>query len=257
MKINIGDIYREQQSNYNFVSEFSSGKILDITFGKYLDFKKSELLFSKKITEIWSLDLLNNDQYLTIRKLDSNKKIIFHKENIEKLKYIKFDSIFSFNLMQLTYDISSLLEIIRNCLSPNGTVIVSILNNNIYLNSNKDSLSIINFKQELNSYFSDVVLFSQGSSIQLAQYTKKVSSNIKSDLLVSKKSLIKHNIKKFFKLNNILQLFYLKNLSPLFQKYKNLRRKKKFKINPNKYDITPFDEKNSPVSILAVCKKII
>lgn len=254
LKVNIGDIYREQQSNYNFVSKFSSGKILDITFGKYLDFKKSELLLSKKITEIWSLDLLNNDQYLTIRKLDSNKKIIFHKVNIEELKYVKFDSIFSFNLMQLTYDISSLLEIFKNYLSPNGTVVISILNNNLYLNSNKNSLSIINFKQELNLFFSDIVLFSQGSSIELAQYTKKVSSKI---LLVSKKSLIKRNIKNFFKLNNTLHLFYLKYLLPLFQKYKNLRRKKKFKINPNKYDIIPFDETNSPVSILAVCKKII
>ena len=254
MKVNIGDIYREQKSNYNFVSEFSSGKILDITFGKYLDFTKSELLLSKKITEIWSLDLLNNDQYLTIRKLDSNKNIIFHKENIEELKHIKFNSIFSFNLMQLTYNISPALEIIKNCLSPNGVVVISILNSDIYLNSNKNLLSIIKFKQELDSFFSDVVLFSQGNSTQLAQYTEKVSSKT---LLVSKKSLIKRNIKKFFKLNNTLQLFYLKNLLPLFQKYKNLRRKKKFKIDPNKYDIIPFDKKNSPVSVLAVCKKII
>ena len=53
MKINIGDIYRDQASKYNFVKKFTSEKILDLTYGKYFDFAKSELLLSNGAKEIW------------------------------------------------------------------------------------------------------------------------------------------------------------------------------------------------------------
>ena len=95
MKINIGDIYRDQASKYNFVKKFTSEIILDLTYGKYFDFAKSELLLSNGAKEIWSLDLLNDQMSLTLRKHDKQKKVCFEKKCIDDLENIKFDLIIS------------------------------------------------------------------------------------------------------------------------------------------------------------------
>jgi len=261
LEINIGDIYREQRSKYDFVSKFSSEKILDITFGKFFDFTKSELLLSRGIKEVWSLDLLDNDQYLTVRKLNNGKKICYQKKDINELDHTKFDVIFSFNIMRVTENIESLLKIIKNCLLDEGIVVISILNTDVFLdsdnslNSSKQKLLLINdFKKTLKLFFSDVSFHSQGNSVQLKKFTENVTSK---NMMVTTKSSIKRNIKKFFKINKKLTSFYLKYILTLFQYYKNFRRARKLKIDPEKYNILPLDEKRLPVSIIAVCKKII
>ena len=77
MKIRTGDIYREQIPRYTLAKKIVSKKILDITYGKYMDYFKSELFLDNEATEIWSLDLLDNEQYLTLRQLNDKKKIQF------------------------------------------------------------------------------------------------------------------------------------------------------------------------------------
>lgn len=261
MKINIGDIYRDQRSKYNFVSKFSSGKILDITFGKYFDFAKSELLLSKGVNEVWSLDVLNNDQYLTVRKLDHEQKICFQKKDIKELEHTKFDSIFSFNIMRVTHNINPLLKIIQNCLSPNGVAVISIYNNDIFLNtdnlnsSKQKLLSTSDFKKTLKLFFSDVSLFSQGDISYMKKFTENVTS--KNVTLASTKSLVKHNFKNFFKTNVILQSFYLRYILSLYLYYKKLRRERKLKIDPEKYKIISYNEQKIPISIISICKNMI
>ena len=261
MKINIGDIYRDQRSKYDFVSKFSSEKFLDITFGKYFDFTKSELLLSKGVKEVWSLDVLNNDQYLTVRKLNHEQKICFQKKDIKELEHTKFDLIFSFNVMRVTYNINPLLKIIQNCLSPNGIVVISIYNNDVFLNpdnnlnsSKQKLLSTSDFKKTLKLFFSDVSFLSQGDISQIKKFTENIIS--KNVTLASTKSLVKHNFKFFFKTNVRLQSFYLKYILPLYLYYKKLRRERKFKIDPRKYEIISYDEQKTPISIIAVCKNM-
>ena len=258
MKINIGDIYREQASKYNFVNNYSSEKILDLTFGKQFDFAKSEILLSKNIKEVWSRDLLNNDRYLTVRKLNNEQKIYFEKKSIDELKNMKFDLITSFNTMRVTYNIDSILEILKNYLSNNGTAIISILNNDFMVDSKNSSnqifLSINNLKNLLNLNFLDISFFSQGDAIQMKTYSKNISST--NSTLVSTKSLAKKNFKKLFKITKMSQIFYLKYILSPYQFYKKFRRERKYKVDPKKYDIIPYSDDHTPISIMVVCKKL-
>ncbi len=259
MKINIGDIYREQASRYNFVNTYSSEKILDLTFGKYFDFAKSEILLSKNIKEVWSLDLLNNDQYLTVRKLNSEQKIYFEKKSINELKNIKFDLIISFNTMHITHNIDSILKIIKNHLFHDGIAMISILNNDFLIDSenhlNQNLLSVSNLKNLLKLNFSDISFFSQGDMIQMKTYSKNISST--NSTLVSTKSLVKKNFKKLFKITKMSQIFYLNYILFSYQSYKKFRRERKYKIDPKKYDIIPYCNDHTPISIMVVCKKLI
>lgn len=254
LKINIGDIYRQQKSKYDFVTQYNPKKILDITYGKFFDYAKSEILLSNGAEEIWSFDLLNNEQYVTIRKFDSEKRITYIKKDISELYDSKFDVILSFNVMKITKDLKSLLDITNNCISDNGLVIISILNNEIFENnSNSDNLllTIDDFQKQLKS-FSLISLFSQGDAIQLKNYTNNVLSK---NNLVGTKSSIKHSVKKFFKLNEKLTSFYLHYILRLYQFYKNKRRSKKLKISSTKYEVIPYSDQSTPISIIAVCKK--
>lgn len=259
LKINIGDIYREQKSKYDFVTQYNPEKILDITHGKFFDYAKSEILLSNGTKEIWSLDLLNNEQYVTIRKFNDEKKILYSKKNISELTKSKFDVIISFNVMKLTEDLKPLLEITKNCLSENGLSIISILNNEIFENnfnsvSNSQNMLLTtnDFKKQLTCIFSTISLFSQGDAIQLKNYSDNVLSR---NRLISTKSTIKHSVKKFFKSNDKLTSFYLHYILRLYQFYKNKRRSKKLKIPSTKYDVIPFSDQSTPISIIAVCKK--
>ena len=93
MKIKTGDIYREQIPRYTLAKKNVSKKILDITYGKFMDYFKSELFLDNGATEIWSLDLLDDEQYLTLRQLNNEKKIHLQIKNKNDLKTRKFDLI--------------------------------------------------------------------------------------------------------------------------------------------------------------------
>jgi len=262
LKINIGDIYRDQKSKYDFVGTFPSEKILDITFGKFFDFAKSELLFLRGAKEIWNLDLLNDDQYVTIRKINNSGTISFEKRNISELWHTKFNLILSFNVLRITFNMDSILKIIQNCLLHDGLVIVSILNNDVLFNNNSNltsskekSFSIKNFQNKLDSFFHDVDLFSQGKILQMEKYSEniKYKKNTLGNIIISLKKIFK----VFFNLNNKLQFLYLNYLRPLHLSYRNFRRKKKFYVDPKKYEIIPYVEKNKPISIIAICKNIV
>ena len=262
MKINIGDIYREQKSKYDFVSAFQSEKILDITFGKYFDFAKSKILFSSGAKEIWNLDLLNNDQYVTVTKINDSGKIIFQKKNIDKLWQTKFNLILSFNMMRISSNIDQILKIIQNCLSSDGLIVISILNNSVFsinnsnFSSSKETLFTIDlFEKKLLSNFHDVLFFSQGEISQIENYAKNII--YKKSFLGNFMYLIKKRLKSFFNQNTKRQIFYLQYLRPLYLLYKNFRRRKKFKINLKKYDVIPYNKEKIPISIIAKCKKII
>jgi SAM-dependent methyltransferase len=260
LEINIGDIYRDQKSKYDFASTFPSEKILDITFGKFFDFAKSELLFLSGVKEIWNLDLLNNDQYITIRKINNSGTISFEKRNIRELWHTKFNLILSFNVMCITSNIDSILKIIQNCLISDGLIIISILNNDIFLNNNSDltsfkekSFSIKNFEKKLNSYFHDVTLFYQGEISQMEKYSKNIVYNktILGNIMYS----IKKRLKVFINSNNTRQIFYLNYIRDLYLLYRNFRRKQKFGVDLKKYEIISYHKEKMPISIIAVCKK--
>ena len=111
MKIRTGDIYRVQYAKYNFGSQYVSGKVLDITCGKYLDFLKSDLFLKNGATEVLSLDLLNDDEYVISRHLE-HEKIISVVKNKKELDSMEFDTIIAFDVLSTQDNFNNLLKFI-------------------------------------------------------------------------------------------------------------------------------------------------
>ena len=137
MKIRTGDIYRVQYAKYNFCSQFVSGKVLDITCGKYLDFLKSDLLLKNGAKEVLSLDLLNDDQFITSRYLEK-KKIVCQIKNKKELDSMDFDLILAFDVLSTVDDFDDTLKFISKHLKSNGTSIISIVNDDGYDDNTHD-----------------------------------------------------------------------------------------------------------------------
>ena len=127
MKIRTDDIYRVEKTKYHFANSIISGKVLDITYGKYLDFTKSKLLLDHNVDEVWSLDLLDEKQHVILRKLNEGK-ITFEKHPKSKLDTISFDAILSFNIFSIVNNVQDNLEFISNHLTNSGISIISIVN---------------------------------------------------------------------------------------------------------------------------------
>ena len=247
MKIRLDDIYREQFAKYNFVSTFTSGKILDITYGKYLDYVKSELLLKNGAKEIWSLDLLDVEQYLTLRQLD-NDKIVYQIKSKDELDLMSFDTILAFNILSIVDDYNDTLKFIFDHLNPNGTAIISIINDDGLLDNNHDLItkdlnlfSKNSFEQTLKLYFNSIIFFSQGT----------VTSNEKEEHIKNK---LRIKIKNFFLKSVKRYNFYLKNLHSINKFFINITRNRENK-KTHRYEIIPFHEENKPLFTIAQCKK--
>lgn len=247
MKIRTGDIYRIQSVKYKYATQFASGKVLDITYGKYLDYVKSELLLKNGAKEIWSLDLLDVEQYLTLRQLDNNK-IVYQRKSKDELDLMSFDTILAFNILSIVDDYNDTLKFIFDHLNSNGTAIISIINDDKLLDSDHDLItkdlnlfSKNSFEQTLKSYFNNIVFFSQGT----------VTFN---DKEVDIKIRLRIKIRNFF-LKSVKQYnFYLKPLHSINTLLTNMIRNKENK-KTHRYEIIPFHEESKPLFTIARCKK--
>ena len=247
MKIRTSDIYRVQSAKYDFCTQFVSGNVLDITCGKYLDFVKSNLLLKNGAKEVFSLDLLNDDQFIISRRLEKGK-IICHMKNKKELDSIHFDTIIAFDVLSTVENFDNILKFISNNLKSNGTSIISIvsddgLNNNAHDLFTKDLtlLSKIDFEKNLKIFFNDIVFFSQGTVIH-----NKISDNsIISKLKIKLRNFFLQSIKRYN--------FYLKYVDPIkhfFIKFnQNLENKKL-----QRYVITEYIKTKQPLFLIAICK---
>ena len=248
MKIRTDDIYRIQSVKYKSVTSFVSGKVLDITYGKYLDYSKSKLLLKSGTKEVWSFDLLDVEPYLTLRQLN-NDRIIYQLKNKDILNSISFDAVLAFNVLSIVDNYNDTLKFISKCLKSDGTAIISIVNDDGYQDNPHDLLtndltlfSKNDFEKNLKMYFGSVIFFSQGTVDH-----KKISDK-------NMKVVFKIKLRNFF-LKSITRLnFYLKYIQPvqsLFVKSKqNIENKK-----TQRYDVTKFIEAKHPLFLIAICKK--
>jgi len=256
MKIEMGDIYREQIPRYTLAKKIVSKKILDITYGKFMDYFKSELFIDNGATEIWSLDLLDDEQYLTLRQLNDEKKIHLQIKNKNDLKTRKFDLILGFNILSIINEPDKLLSNISELLSNEGTVIISVISKNLSKNSSNNNFQDLNFftKNELDKnlkkYFNKINYFFQESVNNI----KKDDDMIKIETQNKKiKSILRMKLREFFLKSENRRMFYVKYIQPKYRKIH--KRRNKIKPNLTKYDIVPFSEKQNELFIIAVCKK--
>ena len=264
MKIKLDDIYREQYAKYNFASTFVSGRILDITYGKYLDYSKSELLIKNGIEEIWSLDILNDDVFLTLRRLDNDGKIIYQIKDKKELNKIKFDTVLAFNILSTTDNIDNTLKLIFDCLSTNGNAIISIINYKTSLKIHNDlvtsDLKFIrkeDFEKRLQVFFKNISFFSQGNMD--AKIQEKPSIKIQRDAGIKiqeyVKSIFKRKLREFFLKSEKRTIFYIKYIQPkqrLIRKFRNDRKKKKEELKD--YNVIPYLNGQKPLYIIALCR---
>lgn len=248
MKIRTGDIYRVQSAKYNFSSQYVSGKVLDITCGKYLDFLKSDLLLKNGATEVLSLDLLNDDQFIISRRLEK-EKIISLVKNKTELDSMDFDTIIAFDVLSTQDNLNNILKFISKNLKINGTSIISIVNDD-GLNNNTHDLftndltlfSKNDFEKNLKLYFDHILFFSQGTVID-----KKIpNETIMLKLKIKLRNFFLGSIKRYN--------FYLKYINPIqhfFIKSKQNYENKKM----HKYLITKYTKIKQPLFLIAVCKK--
>ncbi len=169
MKIRTGDIYRIDWSKYYWANQFIFGKVLHITCGKYMNYATSKLLLENNTNEIWNIDILDIQEYITVRKIDKGK-IIFQIKNKKELDLMKFDTILAFNMLSVTDSIDESIKFIFKYLNNNGIAIVSTINDDKLVNRNDDlvtkDLNIITkntLQQNLQSYFNNIEFFFQGT----------------------------------------------------------------------------------------------
>jgi len=247
MKIRTGDIYRVQHAKYNFCSQFVSGKVLDITCGKYLDFFKSDLLLKNGAKEVLSLDLLNDDQFITSRYL-KNKKIVCQIKNKKELDLMDFDIILAFDVLSIVDNSDDILKFISKHLKSNGTSIISIVNDDGCGDDTHDlftkDLTLFSkndFEIFLKTYFSRIVFFSQGTIID-----KKIS---KKNMIVKLKIKLRNFFLKSIKYYN----FYLKYVQPVQNFF--IKSKQNFENKKTqKYVITEYSKIKQPSFLIAMCK---
>lgn len=248
MKIRTGDIYRLDMTKYEWANQFVVGKVLDITCGKYLNYSSSTLLLENNADEIWGLDIIDTQQYVTLRKLDK-EKIIYKIKNKKELDSLKFDTILAFNILSITENVDETLKFIFKHLMPNGTVIISIVNDDNTLNSNHDlvtkDLNIFSkndFEETLKSYFNNITFFSQGT----VSSKNKKEWGIKIRLRIKIKNLFLKSIESYN--------FYLKYLQFIHKFFVKKNRSKENR-KMHKYEITPFHKEIQPLFTITKCKK--
>lgn len=249
MKIRTSDIYRTEYAKYQYASKLISGKVLDITYGKYLDYTKSKLLLENNCNEVWSLDILDINQYVTLRKLN-NDKITVEIKSKKELDSINFDSILGFNIISVTDNIDETLKFIKNHLKHNGIGILSITNDDGCDDNHHDLLSKdlnlfsnTDFQIILKKYFNNVMLISQGNITHQKLSATKVKINLKLKL----RNYFLHSIKS---LN-----FYLKYVRPI-QNFLTTSKQTFKNEKTQKYDIVHIDDDKKMLFTIAVCKNI-
>lgn len=259
MKIKTGDIYREQIPRYHFAKKNVSEKILDITYGKYLDYFKSELFLNNGAKEVWSSDLLDDEKNFTIRQFNDKKKIYFKTIDRNSAKSQRFDLILVFNGLSISNDYKKLLKNISDSLSNNGTLIISVLSKNLINSISKNDSKNINFftKEELDinlkNYFNKIDYFVQGNLNDI----KRNDNSLKVETSNKKiKSFLRKKLRKFFLKNENRRIFYVKYVQPKYRVF----RKKTLNIDinepiPTKYNLIPINEKQNELFIIALCKK--
>ena len=82
------DIFKEQNNRYNFTKTYSTGKVLDVTMGKFMAYHGAQILLKNGATEVWNNDFLDNNTSCFIRKFDNDERVIFSKvNNIDDKKF--------------------------------------------------------------------------------------------------------------------------------------------------------------------------
>jgi len=248
------DFFRENIARYEFIKNFSNGKILDITFGKSLSYHAARILLEGNATEVWHCDISNNPCSFEKRTITGKQTIQFElikKQISEKF----FDCIISTESIQYGSGNFNTLDKILNVLKDNGILIILV--------TNKDISSQVNFRTNydlpqkeflkdefekiLKRKFSNVEIFSQRLINKNDLKQKKLYSLHRFQTKIQ--LLLKHLL---LKLDN-KQKLYMKFIQPMRQ-VNNQKLKRNDAIN---YDPIIFQKTHNSLFFIGVCSEKI
>ena len=114
----LDDIYNEQISRYEFASRFSSGLVLDYTYGSLTSYHCSKILLDNGSKEVYSYDMLS-DQELSHRMYGLNNEVEFNLVKKDSLKDSFFDYIISSETIQHENNPEYIINYFHNLLKEN------------------------------------------------------------------------------------------------------------------------------------------
>ena len=249
------DFFRENIARYEFIKNFSNGKILDITFGKSLSYHAARILLEGNATEVWHCDISNDPCSFEKRTITDKQTIQFElikKQISEKF----FDCVISTESIQYESGNFNTLDKILNVLKDNGILIILV--------TNKDISSQVNFrtnydlpqKEFLKDEF-EKILKRQFSNVEIFSQRLINKNDLKQKKLYSfhrfqtKIRLLLENI--LLKLDN-KQKLYIKFIQPVQRTRLNQKLKHDDAIN---YEPIIFQKIHNPLFFIGVCSEKI
>ncbi len=245
------NIIKEQESRYIFASKIITGKVLDISYSKFMAYHGGKILLDGKANEVWNYDF-SDPEHVDVRK--------YHNENIQFQNFDvdifneKFDSIIIFDSSYSTHSLSSILNMFSKLLNDDGVFIISIFNGELNPTnfSNIENVEILTKNQSekiLSSIFSNIAFHSQ--LLLTKKHILTSCLNYYSVIQKSIRSTLGNILLKFDKKSTFYQTCLLKIMSK-FDKSSELYNNKIFH---NEYEPIEFEESHKPTYFIVTCKK--
>lgn len=246
------NIVIEQEARYKFASKIVTGKVLDISYGKFMAYYGAKILLDGGASEVWNYDI-SNEKSLDVRKYH-NGNIQFQHFNKNMLDE-KFDSIILFESAYMMHDLSSNINNFSQMINDNGVFVISVFNrefNDTYYFSNiknVEGFTKNQFSIMLTNIFPNVTFYSQLLPLKTDLFV----------IVLHYYSFMKQLIRKT--MGSILLIFDKKSTFYKIRLQKSISRVNKLSENiydrifDKKYEPILFEDNHKPTYFIAICKK--
>ena len=246
------NIVKEQEARYKFASKIVTGKVLDISYGKFMAYSGAKILLDGGASEVWNYDI-SDEKSLDVRKY-RNGSIQFQHFNTDILDE-KFNSIILFESAYTIHGLSSSVNNFSKLLNENGVFIISVFNrefNDTYYFSNiknVEGLTKNQFGVILANIFPNVTFYSQ-------------LLPLKRDILVTClhyysfiKQLIRNTMGTILLIFDKKSTFYKVRLQKTISKVNKLSENIYDRIFDKDFEPILFEDNHKPTYFIAICKK--
>lgn len=254
--VKMADMYKEQDSRYQFAKNFVVGKVLNISYGSFMSYYGSRILLANNATEVWECNISSNPFEYNVRKRNHNNTIDFQPITDNPVFNDKtFDSIVTFESLQYVTNYTDTLKEYHRLLKDSGYLLIATANRSVYLNNNfSDKLSVNQFNKKefldlLKAFFSNVSLYSQ-RPISKKEIIAKYLSPLTSKTEKTRNKLANVLLKVDKKSN-----FYKLHMQHTILTLSNTIDKMSDKFYEKEYTPIPYQKGHRPLYFLAVCKK--
>lgn len=245
------NIIKEQEARYILASKIVTGKVLDISHGRFMAYHGANILLDGGASEVWNYDVFD-EKNIDVRKFH-NGRIQFESFNTDILNK-KFDSIVLFESAYSTYSFSSNITNFSKLLNDDGVFIISVFNGEFdpktFSNiKNIERLTKNQIEMILSKVFSDIIFYSQLLLLKkdvLTPYFRYYSYG---------KQLIRNTLGSLLLKLDKKSIFYQSFLQKIISRFDKLSEIFNSKIFDKEYEPILFEESHRPTYFIVICKK--